>query len=247
MKKWLIIFIFLSLGISAVAREDIKRYDDANRPVFAGKGTWSVGGTASISAHNNSNFNFLIVEGINSNGLKISVTPEFCWFFKDNMAVGGKIGYSHYILNAESGSMKVNTLSLGVENYDIIKQSLNLAAFARFYIPIGESERVSLYADTGLQGVIGCGKESEQHTGAVVGTYQNQWKAGIFVNPGIMAYCFDKRIALFASLGIAGFNFSRTSQLHDQVDDGSRNSFSFNFTLNPVALNIGLNYFIGRK
>lgn len=239
--------LLLCLGLCAGAKEDIQRYDDSMRPVFARKGTWSVGGTASFSTHSNNNYSFLVIDGINSNGFSLSVTPECCWFFTDNIAVGGKVGYSHYILNAESGAMNFGNLSIGVDNFDLARQSLDLTAFARIYIPLGDAKRISLYADCGLQGKFGRGKDSEKHTGAEVGTFSSFWKAGIIVNPGIMVYFPGNRIAAFASLGIAGFTYSRTNQIHNQVDDGARDSFSLSFMINPTALSFGLNFFIGNK
>jgi len=246
-KLTLIVGLLLCLGLRAGAKGDIQRYDDSCRPVFAKKGTWSVGGTAAISAHSNNNFNFLVIEGINSNGFSLSLTPECCWFFTDNIAIGGKIGYSHYILNAESGGVNLGSISLGVDNFDIARQALNVTAFSRIFIPIGDAKRISLYADCGLEGIFGRGKDSEQHTGAVVGSYQSSWKAGIIVNPGVMAYFLDNRVAVFASLGIAGFTYSRTNQVHNQVAEGARDSFSLSFMINPTALSFGLNFFIPKK
>lgn len=237
----------LCLCLCAGAKDNIRRYDDSSRPVFAKKGTWSVGGTAAFSTHSNNNYSFLVIEGINSNGFSLSLTPEFCCFFTDNIAVGGKVGYSHYILNAESGAINFGNLSLGVDNFDIARQSLDLTAFARFFIPLGDARCISLYADCGLQGKFGRGKESEQHTGARVGTFQSVWKAGIIVNPGIMVYFPGNRIAVFASLGIAGFTYNRTNQIHNQVDVGARGSFSLSFMVNPTALSFGLNFFIDKK
>lgn len=248
MKRWLLLVIsLLSLDLSVGAKDEIKRYDDESRPVFAKKGTWSVGGTASVSGHSNSNYSFFVVEGINSNGFKLSVTPEFCWFLADNIAVGGKLGYSYNFLDAETGSVKVSTISLGVDNFYTARQTLNMMAYARFFIPIGDAKRISFYADAGLQGSYSRAKESEQHTGSVVGTYQDRWKLGIFVNPGIMAYVLDNRIAVFASLGIAGFGFSQTNQVHNQVSEGTRRSFTFNFLINPTVLSVGVNFFIDKK
>lgn len=248
MNKWIIIVaVFFGCGICASAKDEIQRYDESNRPVFAKKGTWSVGGTAGFSYHSNVNYSFFIIEGINSNGYKVSVAPEFCWFFKDNVAFGARIGYSQNMLDAESVEVKVSSFSIGVDNYARARQNLDAMAFARFFIPIGEAERIAFYTDVGLQGVFGRAKESEQHTGDIVGTYQDSFKAGIFANPGIMAYVFGNRMAIFASLGIAGVGINHVNQIHNQVSDGSRNSFSFNFCINPTALCLGLEFYIGKK
>lgn len=238
--------IFLSLCISSLAQEIIVRYDDSVHPVIAAKGSWIVGGTAALTGHDNANYNFAVVSGINSVGFRVSVAPEFCWFLRDNLGFGAKVGYGRTMLDAASGSIDFGSISLGVKDFYTISQDVSLTAFMRYYLPIADSERIAMYVDAGLQGVWGHSKESDAHTGAIVGTWQDKWKAGLVVNPGIMAY-FSKHVAVFASLGMAGLCYGRVSQVHNQVDSGSRGSFTMSYMLDLTSLNIGLDFYIGKK
>ena len=237
---------FLSLGTFAMAQEKIVRYDDSVHPVIAAKGSWIVGGTAGFTGHDNANYSFAVISGINSVGFHVSVAPEFCWFLQDNLGFGAKVSYGRSMLDAASGSLDFGSISLGVKDYYTISQDLGLTAFMRYYIPIADSERIAMYVDAGLQGVWGHSKESDEHTGAVVGTWQDKWKVGIVVNPGIMAY-FSKHVAVFASLGMAGLGYGKVSQVHNQVDAGHRGSFSMSYMLDLTSLNIGLDFYLGKR
>ena len=176
----------------------------------------------------------------------LMVAPEFCWFLRDNLGFGAKVGYGRTMLDAASGSIDFGSISLGVKDFYTISQDVSLTAFMRYYLPIADSERIAMYVDAGLQGVWGHSKESDAHTGAIVGTWQDKWKAGLVVNPGIMAY-FSKHVAVFASLGMAGLCYGRVSQVHNQVDSGSRGSFTMSYMLDLTSLNIGLDFYIGKK
>jgi len=240
--------LLLSLGLPAWAqtKEKIERYDDSKRPVIAAKGDLVVGGTASLSGHDNSNYSFAVLTGINSVGFKATLAPEFCWFLIDNLGIGGKIGYGRTMLDASSGTLDMGSIKMNVTDYKTVSQNLNLTAFVRYYLPIGESERVAMYVDGGLQGVWGHSKESNKNTGAVVGTWQDKFKGGLVVNPGIFAY-LNHKVAVYVSLGMAGISFNKVSQTHNQVSDGSRNYFTTSFMLDLTALNFGLDINLGKR
>ena len=61
---------------------------------FVPKGQWILGNSISYSEHNESNYNFLIIEGINSDGYTFKVSPMLCYAFKDNLAAGGRFSYA---------------------------------------------------------------------------------------------------------------------------------------------------------
>lgn len=246
--KRLLLSISLVLGVclSAAAQEKIVRYDGSARPVIAAKGSWIVGGSAAITAHNNSNYTFAVAEDINSVGFHVSAAPEFCWFLRDNLGFGLKVGYGRSMLDAASGSVSFGDIGLGVTGYYSVSQNLSFTAFMRYFIPIGDSDRIALFADAGLQGVWGHSKFSDEHTGAVVGTWQDKWKAGIVVNPGIIAFV-RPQVAIFAGLGIAGVGYGRVAQVHNQVGEGSRGSFSVSYMLDLTALNVGIDIYLGKR
>ena len=229
----------------SMAGEMPDRYDEGC-PVIASKGSWLIGGTAAYTAHDNENYSFAVVKDINSVGFHIGVSPEFCWFVQDNLGVGLKLSYGRTMLDAATGSAEFGTIAIGVEDYYTVRQSMTATAFLRYYIPIGDSERFAMFADAGLMFSKGHRKDSDEHTGAVVGTWQDDWKAGLAVNPGLMAYV-GKRLSLFASIGMAGLTFGKAEQIHNQVDEGGRDYFGLSYMLNPAALKIGLDLHFGNR
>lgn len=237
--------LFCMACIPAAAGQKMNRYDD-NRPVIAAKGSWLIGGTAAYTAHSNEDYSFAVVQDINSVGFNANLAPEVCWFVSDNLGVGVKMSYGRYMLDAATGSAEFGTISIGVDDYYTVRQAMSAAAFLRYYIPIGDSSRFAMFADAGLVAKWGHRKDSEQHTGAEVGTWQNDWKGGLVVNPGLMAY-LSKRMSMFASVGMAGLTYGKASQVHNQVDEGSRGAFAFSYMLDLTALNIGLDFHFGKR
>ena len=62
--------------------------------VFVPKGQWVTGLNASFSTHDNSNYTLVVIEGIESEGHTIKISPLLGYAVADNMVVGGKFGYS---------------------------------------------------------------------------------------------------------------------------------------------------------
>ena len=86
--------LFLILGTFSAEGQKLDRgIDLSSQPCFIKKGTWMVGGGASYMLHNNDNSRLLVVNGIKSTGYTLSVSPAFCYMFKDNMGVGVRVGY----------------------------------------------------------------------------------------------------------------------------------------------------------
>jgi len=238
--------MLLVLCLSAQAKEKIVRYDDSTRPVLAPKGSFLIGGKASFAGHTNENYDFAIVKGINSVGYNIAAAPEFCYFFGDNLGVGARVGYGRTMMDISSAKAELASLSMGLEYYYLENRNINTMLFLRYYIPVGDSQRVAFHIDAGLGASFGQSKNSEEHTGAVVGTWETNNKFGLYVNPGVTAF-LSKRVAMFATVGMAGINYSRKSQIHNQVYNGKAGSFSISYLVDVSALSIGIDIFLGKR
>ena len=240
------LLIALSPGALARDREKIVRYDDTQRPIVAPQGSFLLGGNASFSGHNNDNFDFAIVKGINSVGYNIAVAPEFCYFFKDNLGVGARVGYGRTMMDISSAKAELASLSMGLDYYFLESRNINSMLFLRYYLPVADSRRVAFHVDAGLGASFAKSKNSEEHTGATVGTWESNNKFGIYVNPGVTAFMSD-RVALFATVGIAGISYSRKSQVHNQVYNGKAGSFAISYLVDVSALSIGIDIFLGKR
>lgn len=249
MKRRIIVLTALLLALSPGAlardREKIVRYDDP-RPVVAPKGSFLIGGSASFDGHTNDNYDFAIVKGINSVGYNIAASPEFCYFFSDNLGVGARVGYGRNMIDISSARAELTSLSMGLEYYYLESRNINTMVFLRYYLPVADSKRIAFHVDAGLGARFAQSKNSEEHTGAVVGTWENNNRFGLYVNPGVTAF-LSNRVALFASVGMAGISYSRKSQIHNQVYNGKAGSFAISYLVDVSALSIGIDIFLGKR
>ena len=248
MKKTVLLTLALLLGagIPALAREKQERYDDSARPVIVPRGNWLVGGNAAYSGHRNDNYDFAVVKGINSVGFHVAAAPEVCYFFRDNLGAGLRIGYGRRMLDAQSGSAQMGSLELGVNNYYTLSQDVNAMAFLRYYLPVADSKRISFHVDAGLQGAFGQSRRSDEHTGAEVGSWEKNYRVGLLLQPGISALV-TRRMAVFASLGMAGISYGRKEQTHNQVDPGSSNSYAIQYLMDFTSLRFGIDLILGKR
>ena len=227
-------------------REKIVRYDESNPVVFARKGSWVVGGSASYSGHKNDNYAFTVVKGIKSVGYRLAASPEALYFIGDNFAVGGRFTYGRMMMDVDTASAKIGSIDMEFDNYYAISHDFTAMALLRYYIPVAESRKIAFHVDAGIFATYGQAEYSDEHTGAIVGTWEDRNKYGILVNPGLSAK-LSPRFALFATVGMGGLTYSRREQKHNQVDTGTSTTFAFRYMLDLTSLSFGINVFLGKK
>lgn len=224
----------------------IKRYEDSDRPVIASRGSWSIGGNAAFFAHSNSNYNFSALEGVNSVGFRISASPQVCWYFRNNLGAGLKAAYGRNMLSIGNANASVGNISLGLKDYNTVREYVSATAFLRYFIPVGDSRRISFHVDAGLQCRTGRAKKSEEHTGAVRGSWLSRWNAALVLDPGITVF-LGNRTALWASVGFVEISRNSRTEIHNQVSEGTIGSFSASLLPDLTGLNIGIDFYPGRK
>ena len=70
------------------------------------------GGTFRYSQHINDDYNFLIINDINSKGFNLSANPRLMYMFKDNMGVGLRFSYDRSMLDLASADLSVSEISM---------------------------------------------------------------------------------------------------------------------------------------
>lgn len=243
-RRILIAAIALILGsLTAGAQRYDRGYEDFPKREFIPKGTWMIGGSVAYTQHFNDNHKLLIIDDINSDGFHVTAKPQFLYMNRKNMGIGLNLSYSRGLLDIESAGLSVAGVNLSLKDYCRVSQVFAGAFVYRIYLPMGAANRFAIYAEAQIGGSIGQSKVSESHTGEVVGTFENDYKLRIGVNPGITAFLTDN-IAIEASLGIIGLSYSWSDQLRNRVDDGDRTTFAAGFMLNPLNLSIGISYYL---
>ncbi len=235
-------FILLVSGILCVRAQEFKRNIEMN--TFVPKGQWIVGSSVSYSEHTEKNYQFFVLDGFNSDGYTFKVSPMLLYAFKDNLALGGRFTYGRTLFKMDG-----LTITLDEDNeFDIddlytLKHSYSGMAVMRNYINLGSSRRFGLYNDVQVQ--MG-GSQSKMVSGSgesVTGTYATSTDLRIGVAPGMIAF-INNYTAVEVSVGVLGFNFSKTRQTTDQVYIGERTMNSANFRINLFSIGLGIAFYL---
>ena len=209
---------------------------------FVPKGQWVFGGSVSYSTHTNNNFNFLIIEDIQSNGYQFKVTPLVGYAYSKNSLVGVRFGYSRGLTELDNASLSITSLDNAF--YYSLKHSYNVEALWRTYIPLGkDNKRFALFAEVGL--AMG-GSQSKLASGpqqSLSGVYASSFDVALGVNPGISAF-LTNNMAIEVNIGVLGFNYSKTRQIGNQVVEGTVSSSQMNFKVNLFSFGLGASFYL---
>ncbi len=239
----LTVLLLLFSAFAAEGQRLDRGIDLSSQPCVIRKGTWMVGGGASYMLHSNDNSRFLVVNGIKSTGYTLSVSPAFCYMFKDNVGVGVRVGYKRNMFQLDSAKMNFEDIDLEMSDFHKISHAFEIQGIGRYYIPVGSLKRLGLFNELQLAYSYGQGKVLDGHGGKVNASYETSSSLGINVCPGFMAFVTD-RLAIDVSVNMLGLHFNWTDQIHNQVDEGERSSTLINFKVNLLAVGFSLYYYL---
>ena len=158
--------------------------------VFVPKGQWVTGLNASFSTHDNSNYTLVVIEGIESEGHTIKISPLLGYAVADNMVVGGKFGYSRTFLRLDGGGFSMGGgdtgIELKVDSYYALKHLYEGSLFWRQYIPFGDNKRFALFSEVQL--ILGGSQAKFAADTPVRGTYETGFTCALSVTPGLVAF-----------------------------------------------------------
>lgn len=237
--RFILMAMAAMLSTAAWGQEWTRGFDIKSPTVVAAKGTWMIGGNARYSTTTYTDGQIAIVEGVNSDSYSTSLTPSIAYLVADNFAVGVRGSYTRGLIKVDSASMGFGEVSIEVDDYYSLSHSGSAMLFARPFIPMGPSGRFSMFIDIAAGFRRGQAKVSDGHTGFTAGTWQQSfaWTAGVY--PGLSAFISD-HVALEFQLGMLGFDSSKVRQVHNQVNEGTRSSFSAHYMADVTSLAIGL-------
>ena len=236
----------LFLGaICAEAQHYDRGYETVPSSPFVKKGTWLLGGTVRYSQHVNDNYSLLVINGINSNGFRVSANPKLMYMFRDNMGAGIRFSYDRSMLDLESADLSISEITMNAKDCYQIQHKYSAYAVYRAYIPyipFGNSKRVAMFADLLFGGSYKQGKTFNAGGEYVVGTYGQKYALELAVEPGLVAF-LSERLAVELNVGIFGVSYGWNDQLRNQVIGGHSDSTSAGFMVNLLSLGVGLSYY----
>lgn len=241
MKKLLCIICLACTALGGYAQDTQKKLPSK---VFVPKGQWIVGSSVSYSEHTENNYDFLMVEKINSDGYSFKLSPMFAYALKDNMALGGRFKYGRTLVRMDETQLNLDDeTSFDINNIYQLKHSYSAMAIFRNYIPLGDSKRFAVFSETQLE--VG-GSQSKVSNGkgeALTGTYSRSTDLGFGVSPGMVAF-INNYTAVEVSIGVLGVNLSKTRQVTNQVETGEQSSTSANFKINIFSIGLGIAFYL---
>ncbi len=250
----------LSVGSSVGANHRLETADEASlsdeerrkqrgltdiRTVFVPKGQWIFGGTASYSTHTNESYQFLIVEGIGSEGYNFRVSPMIAYALSNNMAIGGRFIYSRTLLKLDNANLKFGDEETGtdirIKDFYALRSSFQAAVIWRQFIPLGRNKRFALFNEMSLTG--GGVQAKFANDSPVKGTYERGYTFSLGVSPGIVAFATNN-MAIEVNVGVMGITYNRTKQVHNQVTVGRRSTSMMNFKVNIFSVGLGMAFYL---
>lgn len=213
--------------------------------VVVERGQWVMGINASFSTHTNKDYTLVVIEGINSAGHTVKVSPMLSYAFRDNMVVGGRFGYSRTFLKVDGGGISLGDDDTGVDIkvdfYYSLKHAYEGIIFWRQYIPFGESKRFALFNEVQLG--IGGSQAKFAADSPVRGTYETGFSLGLSLTPGLVAFVTND-IAFELNVGVLGLTYNNVKQVHNQVSVGRRSTSMMNFKVNLFSIGLGMAFYL---
>ncbi len=212
---------------------------------FVPRGQWIAGLTASYSTHNNDNYTFTLIEGINSEGYTVKASPFLLYAINNNVAVGGAFSYKRALTRIYDANISIGGEDDGVQivvnDFYTLTNRYTASAVFRQYIPFGAVKRFAFFTDISLEG--GAFQSKFAHDVPVHGTYATGYTFGLGITPGLVAFATND-VAFELSIGIAGVNFTHTDQVHNQVYYGDVDSANFNFRIDLFSIGFGVAFYL---
>lgn len=211
---------------------------------FIPKGQWITGVGVSFSQSNQDNYQFLIVEGISGDTYKFKVTPMLMYCFQDNLAAGGKFGYTRSRTRLDNASVKIDSeTDYSVENLYNISHSYSAMAVFRNYISLGHSRRFAFFNEAQLQVSGGESKICNGRGKDLTGTFERTWGVDVGLAPGMIMF-LNNYSAIEVNVGVLGFSYSDTKSTTDQIYTAKRDSKSANFKINLFSITFGVAFYL---
>ncbi len=213
--------------------------------LFVPKGQWIAGITGSFSTHSNNNYTFVVIDGINSEGHTIRLSPIVAYAFGNNTALGARFYYTRTFQRINSASLQLGDeetgIDLSVDNYYSLKHTYGGALLWRQYIPFGTNKRFALYSEVQL-GVGGSQAKFAMDT-PVKGTYETGTSVSLGITPGLVAFATNN-MAFEVNVGVMGLTYNSVKQVHNQVTTGKRSSSMMNFKVNIFSIGVGMAFYL---
>lgn len=242
-KRSVIIFIFVIVGVSAVfSQERFKRNLESVN--FVPKGQWLTGVSVNYSQSNMDNYQFFIVEELEGDIYTFKISPTVMYAFKDNMAVGGKFGYSRSRSNLDNARVVIDSSTdYTASNMYLLSQEYSAMGVCRYYFSIGKSKRFGMFGEAQFELGLGQSKIREGTGNNVIGSFNDNISLNVGLAPGIVMF-LNNYSAIEVNVGVIGLSYNHTRQITNQVHEATFTSAGANFKINIFSISFGMMFYL---
>lgn len=185
-----------------------------------------------------------LISGVHADMLTFGVAPWVSYFVADNLSVGVRFDYKRTSLGLGNASIAFgDLLDISLSDYHFLKQSYTGALTGRYYISIANSKRFAMFAELRAIGGYGQSETYKREGENKYGTYQDIYQFELGLVPGITVFVTDWASVELA-VGLMGVDYNKIVQKTNQVQISVMENSSANFKINPLALSLGLSFYI---
>ena len=227
----------------------IDRQINSNKFVFNGESM--MGLTVSYGTVDSEDSDIgLIIDNIDLNGQMFTIKPHYGFFYRDNNAIGVRLGYSYTNGNLGNAGLNLgeaNDISLSLGGLGYSSRGYTAAIYHRSYMSIDRKGRFGLFAEWELSGGFSESRFDFSSGESVTSNVAHSYNAAISFAPGVAAYIFPN-VCASLSFGMGGLQYKHIKQMDAEGNfTGQRDFSKLRFGLNLAQINIGVNIHLWNK
>ena len=234
----------------------INRVDrEIDKNVFAYKGEWMCGVSASYGTLSTDDSDIaLVVENLKLGGSVISVKPYFGYFYRNNLAIGARFGYTRMAGSFNNANIDLGNFINGIEfstegiGLDYLSNAYSFALFHRAYVPLDRRGRFGVFGELELEGQFGRSFFGFMYNNEWNKSVSDTYKVAFNFNPGVAAYVFPN-VCATVSFGLGGLQYTHIKQYDGEMNPtgGTRDFSKLRYRLNLAEINIGVTVHLWSK
>lgn len=250
-RKYLLICLLgLFCYMTGEAREHFSRGFEGRNKIFIPGGSFGGGISASYRQYrvgDDTGFTVIRnhVNGISGDYAVGGVSPSLEYFFKDNWSVIGRFNYSSTRVNLDRAALSLsNDLGIDIQDQHFKRQSYELAAGVRCYVPFMGSRIFGWFVEGSLNG----GYEQSMFYAVTEenlkqGTYTSSWKAALRLDPGICFFVHEN-FDFEVSVGLFDVTWRQQKQNENRVKDSTGGGWGAGFSIDILAIKFGAHFYL---
>ena len=223
----------------------------ANQSDFVFKGESMVGLTVSYGTIESDDSNIaLLLDNLNLHGQSFSIKPHYGFFYRDNNAVGIRLGYSYLNGSLDNASLNLgeaNDIELSVGGIAYTNRGFSTALYHRSYMGLDKKGRFGLFAEWELSGSMTRTIIDYDTSSATASSLSDNYRMQLSFIPGLAVYILPN-VCASVSFGLGGLQYNHIRQFDSNMNVlGKRNYSKLRFGLDLTQINIGVNVHLWNK